>query len=239
MLTNDIGYLKVSMFPGNIGIDVANEMEAAIDELGSAKSLVIDVRGNGGGGVGFLRLLNLLTSQNHEVGTFFSRPRKLPETPDYRGMFVLDRIPRYKLQILPLALRFYWRVALCKLRHEQLCVRLETRGKGNRPFHGKVVVLANRHTASASEMFVACAKEQKLAAVVGEPTAGRVRGGTKAKLPYEFRLMLPAGAYKTSHGTTLEGTPIIPDVPIAFDPYSARIGRDVQLERAIEIVSAL
>lgn len=239
MLTHEVGYVKVAMFPGNIGIDVANAMEAAVKELGSANRLIIDVRGNGGGGVGFLRLLDLLTSDNHEVGTFFNSPRNRCEPPNVHDFFVLDKIPRYKIQLLSLSLRFFWHSVLCKLRRGHVCVRLETRGIGARPFHGRVVILANRHTASASEMFVACAKEQKLATVVGEPTAGRVRGGAKAKLPHGFQLMLPSGEYKTSHGTTLEGSPIIPDVSIAFDPYSARTGRDVQLERAIEIVSDL
>lgn len=238
-MAQEMGYIKVSMFPGSIGIDVANEMEEAVKELGNITRLIIDLRGNGGGGVGFMRLLNLLSSRPLIVGTFRSRSAVQTEASANLDTFVLPGIPRHKIQIFPLAMRFFWRNALSKVHRKALCIRLEAQGGGTRSFHGRVVILANRHTASASEMLIACAKETHLATIVGEPTAGRVRGGSKTKLPHGFCLMLPVGSYLTAQGVTLEGAPISPDISVAFDSEKARVGKDAQLERAIEIVSAL
>jgi carboxyl-terminal processing protease len=58
-IAGGVGYLKVSMFPGIVGIEIANEISAAIAELDCEK-LVVDLRGNAGGGMGCLRLMSLL-----------------------------------------------------------------------------------------------------------------------------------------------------------------------------------
>ena len=63
-----IGYLKVAMFPGMIGVDVANEISKAVVGLGQIRGLIIDLRGNTGGGAGALRLMSLLTPEKIPVG---------------------------------------------------------------------------------------------------------------------------------------------------------------------------
>lgn len=50
-LRDGIGLLKVTMFPGMVGIDVAHEMSRAIDQLHGCRRLIIDLRGNSGGGI--------------------------------------------------------------------------------------------------------------------------------------------------------------------------------------------
>src|SRR5579871_4596244 len=52
-----VGWLKVSMFPGAIGIDVAHDIDKAIESL-NCERLIIDLRGNTGGGIGCLRLMS-------------------------------------------------------------------------------------------------------------------------------------------------------------------------------------
>src|SRR5882762_909176 len=56
-----VGWLKVTKFPGTIGIDIANEIDHAIQELRDCERLVIDLRGNAGGGLAFLRIMSYLT----------------------------------------------------------------------------------------------------------------------------------------------------------------------------------
>ena len=116
-------------------------------------------------------------------------------------------------------------------------VVLETEGLGRREFHGRVVLLVDRHTASAAEMIVAFARENKLARIVGENTAGRLLSATSVKVGQGFRLALPTGAYYTWRGSVLEGTPIEPDELVEFDWHTARGNKDRQLEYAIESVS--
>jgi carboxyl-terminal processing protease len=92
---------------------------------------------------------------------------------------------------------------------------LQTEGLGEKPFHGRVVLLVNRHTASAAEMIVAFARENQLATIVGEKTAGRLLSATSVKVGNGFRLAMPTGAYYTWNGLVLEGTPMEPRTPLA------------------------
>ena len=110
---------------------------------------------------------------------------------------------------------------------------LQSEGLGTEPFHGKIVLLVNRHTASAAEMIVAFARENNLATIVGEKTAGRLLSATSIKVGNGFRLALPTGSYYTWKGTVLEGTPIEPDQTMEFDWRDRRLGADRQLDFAI------
>src|SRR5207249_1151769 len=94
----------------------------------------------------------------------------------------------------------------------------------------------DRHTASAAEMVTIFAKENRLATIVGEKTAGRLLSATSVKLGHGFRLALPTGAYYTWNDTALEGNPIEPDMLCAYDWQDRRSGRDKQLDAAVEIV---
>jgi C-terminal processing protease CtpA/Prc len=111
---------------------------------------------------------------------------------------------------------------------------LQTEGLGKQPFQGRVTILVNRHTASAAEMIVAFARENNLATIIGEKTAGRLLSATSVKVGNGFRLALPTGAYYTWRGTVLEGTPIEPDQTIEFDWRDRRLGVDQQLDYAIQ-----
>jgi C-terminal processing protease CtpA/Prc len=115
---------------------------------------------------------------------------------------------------------------------------LQTEGLGPQTFHGRIVLLVDRHTASAAEMIVAFARENKLARIVGERTAGRLLSATSVKVGNGFRLALPTGAYYTWNGSVLEGTPIEPDHLIEFDWRQRRLGRDFQLEFAVDFLMA-
>jgi C-terminal processing protease CtpA/Prc len=61
-------------------------------------------------------------------------------------------------------------------------VVLENEGLGSQPFHGRIALLVDRHTASAAEMIVAFARENGLATIIGEKTAGRLLSATSVKV---------------------------------------------------------
>jgi C-terminal processing protease CtpA/Prc len=82
------------------------------------------------------------------------------------------------------------------------------------------------------------AKENKLATIVGEKTAGRLLSATSVKVGHGFRLALPTGAYYTWNGTALEGSPIEPDVVSEFDWKERRRGNDRQFDAALKTVTA-
>jgi C-terminal processing protease CtpA/Prc len=85
-------------------------------------------------------------------------------------------------------------------------------------------------------MIVAFARENNLARIMGEKTAGRLLSATSVKVGQGFRLALPVGAYYTWNGTVLEGSPIEPDDTITYDWKQRRIGVDDQLEHAINSI---
>ncbi|HVJ07854.1 MAG TPA: S41 family peptidase [Acidisarcina sp.] len=219
-----IGYLKVAMFPGMVGVVVANQISSAIVDLGMIDRLIIDLRGNTGGGIGALRVMGLLTPDKIPVGFALNRRRKSAHIESEKlGFPRFSRIPDSTKKLWPLALRFAGPMLAKKP------IVLETEGLGVKPFHGKINLLVNRHTASAAEMVVAFARENKLATIIGERTAGRLLSATSVKVGSGFRLAMPTGAYHTWKGCILEGTPIEPDYLIEFDWQGRRTGNDRQL----------
>jgi C-terminal processing protease CtpA/Prc len=232
-LGDGLCYLKVAMFPGMVGVEVANEISRAVEGLGKIASLIIDLRGNTGGGIGALRVMSLLTPARIPVGFALDRRRVTPNLDSEKERYRrFHAIPSSKKSLWLLALRF----APAMLAKTPIV--LETEGLGRKEFHGKVILLVDRHTASAAEMIVAFARENNLARVFGEKTAGKLLSATSVKVGQGFRLALPTGAYYTWRGSVLEGTPIEPDELVEFDWQTARGNKDKQLEYAIESVSA-
>ena len=229
---NEVGYLKVAMFPGMIGVDVANEISKAVVGLGNIRGLIIDLRGNTGGGAGALRLMSLLTPEKIPIG--FAPGKRWAGRDLHKEKIRFPRfgkIPSSKKALWVLALRY-----LPSLMTKSPIV-LESEGHGPRSYQGNVVLLVDRHTASAAEMVTIFAKENGLATIVGENTAGRLLSATSVKVGHGFRLALPTGAYHTWNGTALEGSPIEPDVVSEFDWQDRRRGNDRQLNTALKTVS--
>ena len=226
-----IGYLKVAMFPDIVGVKVANEILKSVRELGAIESLIIDLRGNTGGGIGALRVMSLLTPDCIPVGFALDRSRVTANLESEKQRF--RRFSR-----IPSSTRTLWRLAVqfAPTMLTKKPIVLQTEGLGKQPFHGRIVLLVDRHTASAAEMIVAFARENRLATIVGEKTAGRLLSATSVKVGNGFRLALPTGAYYTWKGSVLEGTPIEPDHVIEFDWRQRRLGRDRQLEYAISLL---
>src|SRR5260370_13394979 len=75
-LPDGIGWLKGTMFPGAVGIDLAHMFDTAIAHLTDSTRLTVDLSGNTGGGIGGLRLMSYLTPGKKEVGYSLTRARK-------------------------------------------------------------------------------------------------------------------------------------------------------------------
>jgi C-terminal processing protease CtpA/Prc len=220
-----IGYLKVSMFPGVVGIEIARDITRAVEEL-ACDRLIIDLRGNTGGGMGCLRLMSLMVPDRRPVG--YSLTRKKAESGfDRERLPRFDAIPERKLGLVPL---------LAKFAFGDKSIAVFTEGRGTNRVQGRTVLLVNEHSASASEMIAAFAGTEGRVQIVGTRTPGRVVGSKSFKVGEGFRVALPVAAYRTWDGTLLEGIGVAPGINVDFEPQ-ATDGQDPQLEAARAMIA--
>ena len=228
LIDGSIANLKISLFPGQVGIDFANEVTAAFErQFSGASRLLIDLRGNPGGGIGGVRVMSYLTADQIPIG--FSLGRSMAEHGYDRDKLPrFGHIPRFKIELLPLALKFAGKKS----------VALMTEGLGRRPFHGRIVILVNEHSTGAAEMLAQFARENRLATIVGSKTAGRLVSRSGIKIGNGYTLVLPVAAYTSWNGTRIEGNGITPDIPADWSYEAAIDGRDPQFEKALETLKA-
>ncbi|MGH9327272.1 MAG: S41 family peptidase [Terriglobia bacterium] len=228
-LDSEIGYLKATIFPGLLGIDVALQLDRAVAGLNECDRLIVDLRGNLGGGLGLIRVMSHLTPDKTPIGYTVTR-KGADRGFNKESLRRFGWIPSSKLAIPIVALLHAGRDGT---------VVLMTEGLGPRRFHGRIVLLVNEHTVSAGEMIAAFAAESKLATIVGTETAGRLLGGTGFKVGHGYLVIIPKAAFYTWQGKSYEGHGVTPDVPVAWSPEAAREGKDNQLEKAVEVVKSL
>lgn len=208
---DDTAVLKIFTF--SAGYDRAN-IETLIKEANTkGKNLILDLRSNGGGAVNNLNhLLSLLMPDGTEYGTFVSRSlydNYVKENPD-------------KEKTLEAVAAWANRKTKTRLR------------EGNPPFAGKIVVLLNRGSASASEITAAALKESRDAKYIGQKSAGAVLASTFQRLPEGFSLQIPVSDYITAKGVRLEKNPCVPDEEVTGQIVD---GKDPVIEKALEILS--
>jgi Peptidase family S41 len=225
-IATNVGWLKVTKFPGTVGIDIVKEIDHGIHELRGCERLIVDLRGNAGGGLAFLRVMSYLTPERVPVG--YSLTRKRAETNySKETLAVFDRIPSRKAALIVLALRFGFR---------DDSVSIVTEGLGSMPFHGKTAILVDQSTMGAGERIAAFAQERKLAPVVGARTAGKLICCSVYKVGHGYFVRIPARAWYTWSGELLEAKGVAPDYTVS--DWRSHQG-DVLLERAVDVVRSL
>ena len=227
--SDSVGTVKVSLFPGKIGIDFANHVDTVFREkIPNVKRLVIDLRGNPGGGIGGIQLMSYLTPSKVPIGYSLDRPTA-ERGYDKASLPRFDRVPKSKLEIPLLAVKFLGKKS----------VVLETSGLGKQSFHGRVVVLVNEHTTGAAEMLAQFVQENGLGTIVGNKTPGRLVSRSAFKIGHDYRIVIPIGAYVSWKGNRIEGKGITPDMPVDWSYEEALHGRDNQLSKAIQLAEEL
>lgn len=224
-----VAVIKVPLFPGKLGIAFARDLSKAFEaHVNGVDRVVVDLRGNPGGGVGCLRLMSLLTPDKKPVG--FSVDRNLAVRGyDKSKLPRFDHVPKSKMEVPWLALRFAGKKS----------VALVTEGLGRRAFHGRVVVLVNEHTTCASEMVALFAREETGAKVVGMATPGRLVTHTGFKIGHGFTLALPIAGYLSWAGTRLDGSGLTPETVVDWSYPERRRGLDSQRLAGIAMARTL
>jgi len=225
-LDGNVGYLKVSIFPGLLGLGVARDIDAAVAELSSCDRLIVDLRGHLGGGLGVLRLMSYLTPNKIPIGYTLSRKRA-ESGYQKENLPKLGKLPTHlpnPVAIASMALRFGGRDSSVVLMSE-----------GLRPqrWHGHIAILVNEHTVSAGEMVAAFAAENGLATIVGTETAGRLIPGSGTKVGDGYMLIMPRAEYITWQGCRFEGHGIEPNVRAKQTSHEHRENGDNVVEIAL------
>jgi C-terminal processing protease CtpA/Prc len=230
VLSGNVGLLRIPYFSGAVGMRFGAALRAAIADLNveGVDRLVIDLRGNIGGSLGFSMLASYLCPDKRPIGYSITpqsvrkgyEKEKLPRVP----------MPRSKPELM---------LTMAEFALRDKSVVLLTQGLGRQAFHGRIVILVNEWTNSAGEMIASFAKENKLATLVGTKTAGNVLGAANYKLAEDYWLRLPIFGWMTWQGNCLEGVGVEPNASIDADPDSLAQGVDNQAAAALEILSAL
>jgi C-terminal processing protease CtpA/Prc len=228
MAAPGIGLLRVTYFPGELGIGFANALDPVMKSLkqNGANRLIIDLRGNIGGGLGLARLASYLCPGQIPIGYSLTpgRLRKgykkedLPSVP----------MPQTRLGLLWTLGRFTFR---------DKSIFLLTQGLGSQPFHNRTVLLVNEWTNSAAEMVAGFAAENGLATIVGKKTAGNVLGAANFKVGSGYWVRLPIFGWYTSKGDCLEGKGVSPHMEVEIDPALLNTGIDQQMNKAIDTLT--
>lgn len=227
----EVPVIKVSTFPGAVGLPFARELDNIVDALTreNRDRLIVDLRGNIGGGLASLRLMSYLCPDRRPIGYSLTK-RHLERATNPAALPKIHALPESKVSQIAMLVKF-------RFVHKDRSVVLETEGLGARPFHGRIAMLINEHTHSAAEMVAAFAKENRLATLIGTTTAGEVMGGANFTVGEGYRLRIPITTWQTWKGMEIEGTGVTPDIPIAFCAEESAGGNDVQLTEAIKFLN--
>jgi carboxyl-terminal processing protease len=191
------GYIRLSAWhPSQTGA-----MTQALAALKDAPSLVIDLRGNGGGSGGMVEQV---------ARQFFEG--------EVRAGRVLTRTGK------PITLAFEL-IPVIKL--EQVL-----RGTGR--YKAPVAILMDPLSASASESFAGIMQSQKRATVVGEVSCGCLLGFlVYATVPGGGQLAYSEVGFALPDGRRIEGTGVVPDLPVPPTAQDLLDNRDRALEAAV------
>ncbi|RYG37547.1 PDZ domain-containing protein [bacterium] len=181
---------KISVFTFDLSYD-AKRVETLVSKVKDKPYLILDLRDNGGGAVTNLQhLLSLFVGSEVPVGTFITkRAARMYEEEtkgDVTDIFKIAEWYPSKLKPMP--------------------------RKEGPAFTGKVAVLINGGSGSASEICAAALKDTIDAKVIGTKSAGAVLVSVIAPATNGFTLQYPLSDYVTIKGRRLEGNGVVPDV---------------------------
>jgi carboxyl-terminal processing protease len=190
-------------------------VENLMKQAAGAKTLILDLRDNGGGAViNMLHLLGMLMPDSKPIGVYVDRKLYSRfETEDHGKPNDFVELARWSpRRVLPKA-------------NPRVSV-----------FGGKILVLINHGSGSASEIAAAALRDGVNATVIGTKSAGAVVYSLVAPITEGFGFQYPVGTYITNKGQRLEGAGVTPDILVDESPVRLPSDPDVVLDRALALV---
>lgn len=196
----NIAILKVKTM---MGVDTIELIEAAYNEIAasSAKALIIDLRGNGGGAFAIKPLIEHVIDKPLDAGYFVTHKWNLKYTrlPSKRELMAVKPWQGFSLKA-------WW----ANIQTESI-IRL--RFNPQQPnFNGPVFVLIDSRSASATEMAADALSVLENVTVVGEKTAGEVLSQSPFDTSDGFQAFVPVADYYSVANGRLEGVGVKPNI---------------------------
>lgn len=199
-IADGVAYIDLHGLPGNDATLV--DVRKFLATHGAAKTLIIDVRHNGGGG---LAEMNLLFAE------LFAKPTTLV-TMDIRraveekhGRIFGDNDPLLREVAGPATI----------VRREHLVTPAATAGPLRK---AKVYLLTSKKTFSAAEHLALSLKRTHRAMLIGEATGGGAHFGGSVPMGSGYVAFIPAGrTFDPDTGQSWEGTGVAPDLAVRAD----------------------
>ena len=102
-----------------------------------------------------------------------------------------------------------------------------------------LVVLINKGSASASEIFSGAMKDNHRGVIIGEQSFGKGLVQEINKLPNESGINITIQKYLTPNGTDINKKGITPDIVVELTEENIKNKDDVQLKKAIEVMQSM
>ncbi|RYD97590.1 MAG: hypothetical protein EOP54_10345 [Sphingobacteriales bacterium] len=209
-------YLKIKNFSSSTA-ELAATLPMIVNNP-AFKSLIIDLRDNGGGGINAaFELAKYIVSEDLEVGYFPTN--KLSYSGFEPELF--KKLPALQ----PKSTNEFG---------EQLRVtpgvKLIFKKPANKVFSGKIFVLTNGLTGSTCEPIVYALKNTNRATVIGEKTFGGMLAASPFVIENKYTLMLPIADFYTYDGVRLDRVGVSPNIEVKSADA---------LEKALEIINGL
>ena len=204
LVEGQVAYIKIPSF-GNA--DYEKRALEYLKEYQQAKSLIIDVRGNGGG-----------MTPWKLMGMLMNRPWRSWEesTPQHIALYRARGASSSTLRQVS-----------------------QTQQPSAGAYAGRVIILIDRYSGSASEDFVMPFKDNRRAEIIGETSQG------SSGQPYFFdfgngmRLMVGTVRYNFPDGSEFESVGITPTIAVELRIQDVRANVDPVLAAALKIAQAL
>jgi carboxyl-terminal processing protease len=222
-----IGYIKAGRFDD----DAAPLIDAAMEAVKDTYGLIIDLRDSSGGNISCIRLGSYFSQGSQMAVTLASRSflEKVGSAPDQLD---LNKVPRVS--------GIYTTSGIIDaMKSNGGAAAFYTEDIGTRRYRGKVILLINKETGSASEGLAWMLKGRTAVTLIGETTAGVVLGGEPFSLGGGWTLTVPTHASWGPDGKRYVDTPVTPDVEIKWTRQHFCEQRDPDISKALDLLDAL
>lgn len=211
-------------------------IEKLFTEADNAKTIVIDLRGNGGGNAdNTSHLLDMILPSETKLGTFVEKADverfKTRFQRDARNMAELVEFAAMTIAAGSVSEEDVQRFTKQFQRAPQNMAELVKfiGPKSRKHYSGRILVVTDRANGSGAEIFAQGVQDLKRGVVVGGQTLGKVLLSDTITLPGKFEMQIVTADYITVTGKRIEGSGVKPDIALNAEI----VGSDTQLHKSL------